>query len=85
MHHGDAMTGFFGWDMRRGSLDDGGSGWLSDDVLLFARAATRARWRSSLGLIVVVGGTVAGVVAALLGAGRSDTAFDRLRSATACR
>ena len=68
--------------MRRGSLDEGGSGWLSDDVQLFARAATRARWRSSLGLIAVVGGTVAGVVAALLGAGRSDTAFERLRLAT---
>ena len=69
--------------MRRGSVDDvGDSGWVSDDVLLFARAATRARWRSFLALVAVVGGTVAGVVAALLGAERSDTAFERLRLAT---
>ena len=68
--------------MRRGRRDESGGGWLSDDVRLFAWAATRARWRSSVGLIAVVGATVAGVVAALLGAGRSDTAFERLRLAT---
>ena len=49
---------------------------------LCARAGWRARWRSLVVLIGVVALTIAAVVALLTAAGRSETAFERLRSAT---
>jgi putative ABC transport system permease protein len=51
-------------------------------LLLYARAEWRARWRSLLVIVGLVALTVAAVVATLTGAGRSETAFDRLRTAT---
>jgi ABC-type lipoprotein release transport system permease subunit len=50
--------------------------------VLLARADWRVRWRSQLLLAGVLGITLAAVVATLTGAGRSETAFDRLRRQT---
>ncbi|MEO8693284.1 MAG: ABC transporter permease [Acidimicrobiales bacterium] len=52
------------------------------DLLLFARAEWRARWRSHLASAVIVAATVGTVVAVLLAADRSTSAFDRLRADT---
>jgi ABC-type lipoprotein release transport system permease subunit len=51
-------------------------------LFLCARAGWRARWPSLVVLIGVVAMTVAAVVALLTAAERSETAFERLRSAT---
>jgi hypothetical protein len=52
------------------------------DLWLFARTEWRGRWRSYLVLTVLVAATVGTVLAAVLAASRSTTAFDRLRAAT---
>jgi hypothetical protein len=51
-------------------------------LLLYARAEWRVRWRSYLLVAGIVAVTVGAVVATLTAAGRSETAFDRLRAAT---
>jgi hypothetical protein len=53
---------------------------VNSDLRLFAKAEWRARWRAQLLSAVVVAVTVGAVLAMLLGADRSETAFDRLRA-----
>lgn len=55
----------------------------SADLLLVARAEWRTRWRSHLVVVALAAVTVAAGVAALTAATRSQTAFERLRHATA--
>ncbi|MEO5839359.1 MAG: ABC transporter permease [Acidimicrobiales bacterium] len=55
---------------------------MSPDLRLFAIAEWRARWRAHLVSAGIVAITVGIVVAVLLAADRSTTAFDRLRTTT---
>ena len=51
-------------------------------VWTLARARLRARWRSLLGLALLVGVASGAVIAAAIGARRTDTAYARLLEAT---